>query len=493
MKKIIGFGVLYTLIGFCGVAQVKVFVHLDSSIQKSFTGRLFLFTSTDTVRGVPNEPDIAHPQPMYCVEVTDWQKNKAVVFDDGAKSFSDKLSELKTGTYSLAAFVDADPEERGLFNPGNYYSHKNVLLHINDGKGEAHIFLDKEARRAFIENDSLKQVALKSTILSGFRHEDIFIKAAVILPKEYDAHSSQTYPVVYIIPGWGGTHYDAMNKNVRKRYGIGMGEPKIYVYLNPETQTPYGLHAFVDSRVNGPWGKALVEEFIPYIQKKYRAATDPQKTFVMGQSSGGYPSLWLLLNYPKAFGGGWAVSPDPVDFSSFTGINLYAPGANFYKRSDGTDLPFFLLDGKFLTTNKKSAAIESFLDNGGQMQSFEAEFGLLGADGKPKQLFDRITGLINKQVVNEWRPYDLGMFVENHWKQLAPDLSGKKIHVYAGANDNFLLNRAVEAFKEKATKAGADVVAEIIPNANHWTIWSEDFTKRVQMEIDERIKASETK
>jgi S-formylglutathione hydrolase FrmB len=489
MKKVLCLGFWCILLHIGGLTQVKVYVHLDTAVHKSLTGRLFLLTSTDTVRGVPNEPDVANPQPMYSMEVVDWQKDKAVVFDDAATSFSEKLSQLKPGTYSLAAIVDVNEEERGLFNPGNYYSRKNVLLHVSNGKGEAHIYLDKEARREFVENDSLKLLQFKSSLLSKFRNKDIFVKGAVILPSGYDAHAAHTYPVVYIIPGWGGTHYDAMGKNVRKRYGIGTGEPKIYVYLNPETQTPYGLHAFVDSRVNGPWGKALVEEVIPYIQKNYRATNDPQKTFVMGQSSGGYPALWLLLNYPKAFGGGWAVSPDPVDFSNFTGINLYASQANFYTNADGSEAPFYLVNGKFLSTNKKTIAIQDFFNNGGQMQSFEAEFGIPGKDGRPQQLFDHNTGLIHKEVVKEWQSYDLGMFIADHWKQLASDLSGKKIHVYAGADDNFLLNKSVEALKEKAGKAGADLVAEIIPNANHWTIWSDDFTRRIQKEMDERIDA----
>lgn len=71
--------------------------------------------------------------------------------------------------------------------------------------------------------------------------------------------------MVYIIPGWAGTHHNAYNEGHLTNYANGIGEEKIYVFLNPETQTPFGLHAFVDSRVNGPWGTALVEELMPFI------------------------------------------------------------------------------------------------------------------------------------------------------------------------------------------------------------------------------------
>jgi len=239
--------------------------------------------------------------------------------------------------------IDANREERGAFNLGNVYAAKNVLFHIPEDKNAVvDIFLNKEVReRPFPESDTIKLVRLKSDLLSKFHHKDVFMKAAVVLPKEYLDSPNKKFPVVYTIPGWGGNHYGTLSQNRRKHFGTGMGQPKIFVFLNPETQTPWGLHAFVDSKVNGPWGKALVEEMLPYIRNNFRGATETNKTFVIGQSSGGYPSLWLLLHYPKAFGGGWDVSPDPVDFSAFTGVNLFQKDANLYRTASGDTLGFF--------------------------------------------------------------------------------------------------------------------------------------------------------
>lgn len=485
--------VLFTLglLALCLVShsQVKVYVHLDSSIKKSFSGRVNIYTSTDTVNGVPNSPDFVNPQPMYYKEVKNWKYPDVIVFDDQANHFSTPLSKLGAGVYKIAGVVDGNPEERGAMNPGSYYSQKEARLEISrDGKGETHLYLSREASRKFKENDSLKQVVFKSSMLSAFHNKDIFIKAAVLLPSDYGQDPQRVYPVVYVIPGWGGTHYDLQSPYPVQRYGMRQGLSKIYVYLNPETQTPWGLHAFVDSRVNGPWGKALVKELIPYISQTYRASTNPALTFIVGQSSGGYPSLWLPLHYPEAFGGGWAVSPDPVDFTNFVGIPLYDKKANFYKAANDSLHPFFIMNGKPLTTIKMFCDIENFEGDGGQMQSFEAEFGKPDAQGRPRQVYDRKTGAVNTSVVKDWQEYDLGKWVEKNWSTVSNRLSGKKLHVYAGENDNFFLNKAVLNFGEKAKKASADIVVELFPDSDHFSIWKPDFTARVQREMDELIQ-----
>lgn len=333
----------------------------------------------------------------------------------------------------------------------------------------------------------VKEVVLKSRLLSRFRKKDIHIKAGVRLPASYYTAPNQQYPVVFVIPGWGGTHYDLMNQPPVQRYGMDVGKEKIYVYLNPETQSPFGLHAFVDSRVNGPWGKALVEELIPYLEQQYRIVKDPSQRFVMGQSTGGYASLWLQLNYPTAFGGCWSVSPDPVDFSAFLAMNLYEKNLNIYTLPDGSDRPFFLVDGKPLYTTHQMMEQEIVIGDGEQIQAFEAEFGLPDKNGRPRELFNRQTGKVNNAVAKSWEPYDMGLFIQKNWQSLASSLKGK-VHIYAGANDNFFLNDAVMALAAKARSVNADVVAELIPNADHWSIWSTEFTKRVQAEIDARIR-----
>ena len=99
---------LFAVICFAALAgncQVRLYVHLDSTVNRSFTGRLLVFTSTDTVRGVPDNPSISDTQPKYEVEVKNWDKTKVMTIDDNVKCYSMKPSQLKPGSYSLATLV----------------------------------------------------------------------------------------------------------------------------------------------------------------------------------------------------------------------------------------------------------------------------------------------------------------------------------------------------------------------------------------------------
>lgn len=481
---------LLLLTGFTPVwaQSLKIYVHLDTSAREPLTGRLYVFSATDMSQSV-QDPDPFSPAPTFYMDVKHWKGGSVQVLDSTVPAFPVKLNRLTAGAYKFAAILDIDTAERNnTTTPGNWYS-RDVQVDVKPGNArEVHLYLERRVpERLFRENDSVKQVVMKSRLLSAFHKKDIFIKTAVVLPHGYATSQQTQYPVVFVIPGWGGTHYDALTRGPEKRYGFRTGKDKIYVYLNPETQTPFGLHAFVDSRVNGPWGKALVEELIPYLTEQYRINADPATHFVMGQSSGGYGALWLQLNYPKAFNGCWAVSPDPVDFSNFTGVNIYDKNANMYYDAKNVIRPFFIVNDKAISSIKDFSQFENFLGDGGQMQSFEAEFGLPDEHRRPRLLFNRETGVIDTRIAQSWKQYDMALYLLNNYKRLEKDLAGK-VHVYAGAEDNFFLDKAVLLFKEKAQKVNAAATVELIPAANHWSIWTEAFTNRVQQEMDARVR-----
>jgi len=56
-----------TFFCFClpALSQVSFRVHLDSSIRRSLTGRLFVYTTTDTAKAVPDE--LNYSQPMFAL------------------------------------------------------------------------------------------------------------------------------------------------------------------------------------------------------------------------------------------------------------------------------------------------------------------------------------------------------------------------------------------------------------------------------------------
>lgn len=460
-------------------AQVTIRVDLATGFHGPYNGRLLVYTLRDTTK-VFNDQTMQQ-EPAFRIEVRNWTGGQAQIVDRRSVPFMQPVDSLESGYYKLIAILDTNTIERGKGAEGNLYSRKEGILHVGpNGKGEGTITLNAMFKqREFRASSHVRELVLPSALLGKFRAAPVNMKAAVILPASYYADTSRRYPVVYIIPGWGGTHYHGAIEGNQRKYGIGQGKDKIYVYLNPESQTPYGLHAFVDSRVNGPWGAALVHELLPHVQRYYRGTS---QSFITGQSSGGYGALWLALHYPQYFSGCWATSPDPVDFSSFTGVDLYRD-QNFYVDSAGRERGIYLLNGEWQTTLRKSYAVELFEGDGGQQQSFEAEFGMPGKNGRPQHLFDPASGIINQSIVSQWRQYDLALYVQTQWPRLRKWLSGR-IHIYCGQYDNFRLNESVRAFARKAASVKAAIHIEEIPGADHFTVRDSALTCRIQAEMD---------
>ncbi len=480
--KMTWLGLILILISVTTNAQVRIRVRLDPAFKGPYTGRLFIETLNDTTKqfGQPG----AGPQASFAINVHDWYNPAVALVDSNADYAIRAMNKLAPGFYKVAAVLDLKNDERSRHAPGNLYSSQEALLEVKEGGvGETVVTINTEFKeRQFRETPTVKDMRFKSALLSKFHKKPVFIKAAVVLPQAYLEDSTRVFPVVYVIPGWGGTHYDAQGQGSAKRYGFSQGLPKIFVYLNPETQTPFGLHGFVDSRVNGPWGRALVEELLPHVRRQYRASASFEQTFLMGQSTGGYTTAWLMFHYPKAFGGSWGTAPDPVDFSNFTGVNLYED-SNYYVDGSGQERPFYKLDGEYQSVHRSFAKDELFQGDGGQMQSFEAAYGLLAKNGKPRLLYDRSTGVIDKKVVEQWKPYDLGQYLLRNWTRLEKGLKGK-IHLFAGSADNFDLNASLMAFRKKAESINADIVIEEIPGADHFSLWTPEFVERVHREMD---------
>jgi hypothetical protein len=263
----------------------------------------------------------------------------------------------------------------------------------------------------------------------------------------------------------------------------------LYVVLDPSCR--HGHHVFADSANNGPCGRALVEEFIPALEKRFRAVGKPQGRFVTGHSSGGWSSLWLQVTYPDTFNGVWSTAPDPVDFRDFQKINLYRAGVNMFRDETGRPRPLARRDGEPVLWYKGFSDMEEVMGHGGQLASFEAVFSARGPDGRPRRLWDRKTGAVDRQVAKGWEKYDIRLVLERNWKRLAPKLAGK-LHVYMGADDTFYLEGATVLLKEALKKLGSDAKVELFPGRDHGSLLKADLKlrERIAREMAARVKAA---
>ncbi len=459
-------------------------VTLDSSLKGPYTGTLRLYTQKDTSRGFGGDHSL--DEPAFSLEVKNWKYGEQKFFDAKAHPQSIAMADIKPGYYKMVAILDTNKSERGNSAKGNLYTRKEMILKVTETSVEGSLVLSNVFQdRPFAASDSTREVVLHSEKLSAFRKKDIYLKAGVFLPPSYFTDTVKKFPVVYIIPGWGGNHHQAAVARSRKLYGVGSGSEKIFVFLNPENQTPYGLHAYVDSRVNGPWGTALVEELMPYIQKTFRASTEPALTFMGGQSSGGYGALWVALNFPSRIGGTWVTAPDPIDFSSFTGINIYKD-KNAFVDAQGKERGIYLSEGKFLSTIREGEIKENFEGDGGQQQSFEAEFGLPDRNGRPIPLYDR-NGKINLHVADSWKPYDMAVYVQENAAKLKKEMIGP-VTIYAGTADNFLLNEPVALFENKTKGLGLNIHVKMIEGGTHFNLRSDKLISEISDEMEALIR-----
>jgi hypothetical protein len=309
-----------------------------------------------------------------------------------------------------------------------------------------------------VEADAhIKPIDFVSPSLSAFWGKTMRIRGIVLLPPDYDT-TRDTYPTVYRTEGFGGS-LASLNGPARRHYAMmkaGDTPPMIRVFL--DHSSPWGTHEFADSVNNGPWGKALTEELIPWLEARYRMDKEPSGRFTTGHSSGGWFAIWQQVRYPNVFGGTWARAPDPVDFRSFTGINIYGATANAYVKPDGSPQTLVRDEtGKEIVSFKDYALRENVLgEYGGQIDSFDWVFSPRGQDGRPQPLFDRATGKIDPAVARYWREnYDITSIIRRDWEKLRPALDGK-IHVIIGTMDTFHLDEAAKILDLELQVLGAD-------------------------------------
>ncbi len=317
-------------------------------------------------------------------------------------------------------------------------------------------------------------VAFTSPALSAFWGRPTVMRAWVLTPPGFDASGPTRYPTVYYTHGFGG-NFERLTGPLRMLYAAmqdGSMPPMLWVLL--DESSPTGTHEFADSVNNGPWGQALTAELIPYLEARFPMDAQPSGRLLQGHSSGGWATLWLQTRYPKLFGGTWSTSPDPSDFHDYTGVDLYAPNANVYRKADGSAYPLVRDGGQVKGTLEQFAKLERVLGSyGGQLSSLEWVFSPRGPDGTPVPLFDRDTGAVNPEVVAYWREhYDIAHLVQTHWGRLRPDLDGK-IHVVVGDADTFYLDGASRKLKAVLDGLGAKSSFQFLPGRTHFDVYVE--------------------
>jgi S-formylglutathione hydrolase FrmB len=463
-------------------------------------GRIFLFVS----KSRRYEPRLStwpgNSNKIYATNTGVLQEGRKFTFCAAARLTSSTeipLDKIPEGKYSIQVLWDQNQKESGINAAGNFYS-EPILVEIS-GDVLVELPLEKKTKPVMLANhELLREFNIRSEVLSSWWGKEMRLKAAVLLPPDYYSNPDHKYPIRYNIAGYGG-RYTRANQLVEQgqpflEWWQSNEAPRVInVFLDGEG--PYGDCYQLDSENSGPYGEALTQELIPYIEDQFRAMGTPESRFLDGCSTGGWVSLALQLFYPDFFGGCFSYSPDPVDFENFQLINIYSDKNAFYNEYGYLRPLARHISGEPVISQKDFIRFENalgrsdtYVTSGGQFSAFTALFSPKGNNDLPMPLFDAVTGEIDHNVAEHWKKYDLKHYLENNWETVGPKIQGK-IWIWMGDMDDFYLNHALrqlDIMLKNRTHPEADASIHFSPVTGHCSEYSH---RGVLLQIKEKLDA----
>ena len=328
---------------------------------------------------------------------------------------------------------------------------------------------------AIVDNQWVKHIRMQSNLLTKFWGRPTYLGAVVLLPDGWEEHPDAHYPLIVEqdhfsrdLPAVIAFRTQPPSDNLKggelraAKNGYQLFQdwtsgrlPRVLV-LTIQHATPYFDDSYaVNSENVGPYGDAITQELIPYVEKKFRGIGEEWARAVYGGSTGGWESLASQVFYPDFYNGAWVFCPDVVDFRAYMTTNLYQDKNAFWIESGYASVPrpsMRQADGLVLSTMEQMNRYELVQGthgrSGEQFDIWQAVFSSVGDDGYPKPIFHKRTGEIDHEVAKYWKEhYDLSAIMQRDWKTLGPKLAGK-LHFYVGEADSFYLDRAVHLLKD---------------------------------------------
>ena len=477
-------------------------VSLDPSVRgEPVDGRLIVMLSTQDGREPRFQISTAlDTQQFFGTDVEALAPGGAAVLDGSAIGYPvARLEDVPAGEYWVQALIhvyetfhrsdghvvklpmDDGEGQKWHSSPGNPYSTPKRVRVDPSSDDIIRVTLDQVIPPIEPPADTkyIKHVRIQSDKLTEFWGRPMHLGAIVLLPEGFDEHPDARYPVLYVQghftptfrgfretpPEPGLTGYAKTQAEYAYRFYQDWTAgrlPRMLIVIsqhaNPYFDDSYG----VNSANLGPYGDALIEELTPFVEQKFRAIGEPWSRVLMGGSTGGWIALAQQVFYPDFFNGAWCHCPDSLDFRAYQMIDIYKDESGYWMDSEWKKVPRVDrrdVDGDLTATMEDANRFELVIgDNarsGWQWDIWQAVHGPVGEDGYPKPIWDKRTGVIDREVAEYWRDhYDLRYILERYWDEIGPKLVGK-IHIKVGDMDNFYLERGVrfmEGFLE-STKA----------------------------------------
>ncbi|MCJ7628288.1 MAG: hypothetical protein MUO50_07850, partial [Longimicrobiales bacterium] len=493
-------------------------------------GRIILLISNREGEEPRFQYDLFDPETQlgFGMDVEDFGPGDVAVMDGSTFGFPLKsLDDLPPGEYRVQAvlnryetFVRGDghtvsfPPDQGEgqhwnSKPGNLHSAPQTVR-VDSSQGRTvRLSLDQEIPPIpeFQDTPWIKHVQIQSELLSEFRGRPMYLGAYILLPAGFDEHPEARYPIAIHHghfprgfpefrdepPSSDLTGYD----RTRAEYGFDLyqkwtspGFPRMLT-VKIEHANPYYDDSYaVNSENVGPYGDAIVEELLPYLEERFRGIGEGWSRVMFGGSTGGWEVLGQQIFYPDEFNGAWSFCPDAVDFRHYETVDIYSDDNAYFMNSDWKRTPKpsgrnWL--GLPISMIQEDITWEMVLGSRGrsgeQWSIWEAVYGPVGEDGYTAPIWDRVTGEIDREVAEYWREnYDLRHILERDWATLGPKLVGK-LRIYIGDMDNWYLNNAVyfmEDFLENTREPYYGGLVEYGDRYEH--CWSGDHEEPLEIQ-----------
>jgi len=460
--------------------------------------------------------DATSSQQVFGVDVDGLAPGTPAVVDSATLGYPiESLSQLSAGDYWVQGLLniyetfhlgdgrvlklapDKGEGQHWNIKPGNFYS-KPLKVHLDPSSGQTvKIALTEKVppveengeevdsvndwgptsgeKRDLKDTKWVRHERIQSEMLTKFWGRPVYLGAIVLVPEGWDEHPDARYPLIVEqdhfhreLPLWMAFQSHPPSEKTkggpRKAQESGYqlyqdwtsGRMPRAIVMTIQHANPYYDDSYaVDSANVGPYGAAITQELIPYIEKKYRGIGEGWARSVFGGSTGGWEALSSQVFYPDFYNGAWVFCPDVVDFRAYGTTNIYEDKNAYWIDGQFGRVPRPSMrqpDGLILSTmemmNRYELVLGTKTRSGEQFDIWEAVFSPVGKDGYPARIFDKRSGKVDPEVANYWKEhYDLSAIMQRDWKTLGPKLAGK-MHFTVGESDTFYLDRAVHLMKD---------------------------------------------
>ncbi len=156
------------------------------------------------------------------------------------------------------------------------------------------------AKQGTVEHIKVHGKSLEGNLEKDSPDRDVFI----YLPPDYATNTTQRYPVVYMLHGYGLTAErwmpftkmaEAADKN------IAAGTMKGMILVNPDAYTIYNGSMYSSSVTIGDWESFIADDLVSYVDSHYRTIANRDSRGLGGHSMGGYGTIRIGMKRPDVF------------------------------------------------------------------------------------------------------------------------------------------------------------------------------------------------